>query len=72
MTPPPYEIPGVVLETMKMIPVQQWDLMFESIIKERSLSISGCKGTDALLQLQAKVQALQELHQFFKAEMQRR
>jgi hypothetical protein len=69
---PPYQIPGIVLETMKMVPVQQWDLMFESLITEKALSISGCaKGKD-LKKLQAKIEQLQELREFFKSEMTRK
>lgn len=65
------QIPGEMLFAVKTRPETEWDNLFNSLIIQKSLQVSGCQNTEELIAVKAGVKALQEIQQFFLSEMRR-
>jgi hypothetical protein len=69
--PVDYQLPGDFIEAIKTRPVAEINAIFNALTQRKLAEIPGCTTTDQLLQIQAQAKYVQELHQFFLAEMQR-
>lgn len=69
--PVDYHLPGDFIEAIKTRPLVEINEIFNALVQKKLAEIPGCTSTEQLLQVQAKAQMLQELLQFFLAEMRR-